>query len=78
MVLCKLKGGKMSGTKAGGIKAAKTVKEIHGDDFYKLIGRKGGLKRGIAKGFALMTPEKRAECGRIGGSISRRGKAKHD
>ena len=68
----------MSGTKAGGMKAAKTIKQQFGKEFYQNIGRKGGLKRGIAKGFALMTPEKRAECGRIGGMISRRGKAKHD
>lgn len=68
----------MSGTKAGGLKAAKTVKEQFGKDFYRNIGRKGGLRKGIPKGFSLMTPEKRAECGRIGGMISRRGKAKHE
>lgn len=65
----------MSGTKAGGTKAAKTNKLIHGDDFYSRIGRKGGKKTGIKKGFALMTPERRAMCGRIGGSRSKRGKA---
>ena len=32
----------MSGTKAGGMKAAKTNLERHGADFYKRIGQKGG------------------------------------
>jgi general stress protein YciG len=32
----------MSGTKAGGAKAAETNKRIHGSDFYREIGRKGG------------------------------------
>lgn len=32
----------MSGTLAGGRKAAKTNKMRHGDDFYKRIGSKGG------------------------------------
>lgn len=68
----------MRGTKAGGLKAAKTNKKLHGKDFYKKIGQKGGLKTGIAKGFALMTPERRKLCGAIGGHISRRGKVKHD
>lgn len=65
----------MSGTKAGGAKTAKTIKLIYGDDFYSRIGRKGGKKTGIKKGFALMTPERRAMCGHIGGSRSKRGKA---
>ena len=64
----------MSGTKVGGIKAAQTNKLIHGKDFYKIIGKKGG-QNGHTGGFASMDPERVKECGRKGGSISRRGKA---
>ena len=63
-------------TKAGGIKAAKTNYERHGKDFYKRIGSKGGKVCGICKGFAI-SREYAAECGRKGGRISRRGKAKN-
>lgn len=65
----------MSGTKAGGMKAAATNKLRHGDDFYARIGRRGG-QNGHTGGFCSMTPEQRAECGRKGGSISRRGPAR--
>ena len=65
----------MSGTKAGGIKAAKTNKERQGEDFFKRIGAIGG-RNGHTGGFASMTPERRSECGRKGGSKSKRGKAK--
>lgn len=41
----------MSGTKAGGIKAAKTNKERHGNDFYGKIGGEGG-RNGHTGGFA--------------------------
>ena len=34
----------MAGTKAGGLKAARTNKEKYGDDFYREMGRKGGQK----------------------------------
>lgn len=34
----------MSGTRAGGLKAAQTNKERKGDDFYKKIGGIGGKK----------------------------------
>lgn len=64
----------MSGTKAGGLKAAATNKAKRGDDFYKLIGRKGGLVCGV-KGFAL-NHELAVLAGRKGGKISKRGKAK--
>ena len=41
-----------------------------------MIGRKGGqTSRG--GGFAVMTPEERAEWGRVGGSRGKRGKATH-
>ena len=67
----------MSGTKAGGLKAAKTNKEKHGEDFYVKMGRLGGMAiTDKPKGFAAMTPERRAECGRIGGMRGKRGPAK--
>ena len=66
----------MSGTRVGGLKCAKTNKELHGEDFYVRIGKKGGSIKGIPKGFALMDKEKRQAAGRKGGAISRRGKSK--
>ena len=65
----------MTGTKIGGLKAAQTNKLIHGKDFYKIIGKMGG-QNGHTGGFASMNIERVKECGRKGGSISRRGKAK--
>lgn len=67
----------MSGTKAGGMKAAKTNLEKHGADFYKRIGHIGG-QNGHTGGFAAMDPERVRECGRKGGRISRRGPAKNN
>ena len=67
----------MSGTKVGGLKASVTNKEKHGEDFYQRIGRKGGKKCRIKKGFAL-NPQLASIAGRKGGKISKRGKAKHD
>lgn len=61
----------MPGTKAGGLKAAKTNKELHGDDFYRNIGRIGG-RNGHTGGFAS-NPELARRAGAIGGRISRRG-----
>ena len=63
----------MPGTIAGGRKASETNKKLYGDNFYKETGRLGGIKC-VHKGFAMMTPEKRAEAGRKGGTISRRSK----
>lgn len=73
----------MSGTKAGGKKAAATNKLRHGDDFYSRIGRDGG-KAGHTGGFnsdvvgkdGLTGRERARIAGRKGGSISRRGPAK--
>ena len=60
----------MSGTKAGGIKAAAKNKELYGEDFYKQIGKKGG-KNGHDGGFASV--KGLAEyAGRIGGRHSTR------
>lgn len=41
----------MSGTVSGGKKAAQKIKKLHGKNFYKEIGRKGG-KRSSSGGFA--------------------------
>ena len=61
----------MSGTVAGGKRAAQTNKERYGEDFYKVQGGKGGAKTGIPKGFSLSGKAK--EAGSRGGKISKRG-----
>lgn len=65
----------MSGSRAGGLKAAETNKQKYGREFYANIGRKGG-KACVPKGFARMGIEKIKNAGRKGGTISKRGKAK--
>lgn len=62
----------MSGTKAGGLKAARTNKARHGSDFYRVIGARGG-KLGTTGGFAANRELARI-AGRKGGTISRRRK----
>lgn len=64
----------MSGTKEGGLKAAKTNFLKHGKDFYSRIGRKGG-KNGHTGGFAA-NPALAKIAGKKGGSKSRRGSLK--
>lgn len=64
----------MSGTKAGGLKTAKTNYEKYGKDFYRNIGKKGG-KNGHTGGFAA-NPALAKIAGRKGGKVSKRGKAK--
>ena len=69
----------MAGTKIGGIHAARTNKTKYGEDFYSVIGAKGG-KRGKTGGFASerkgadgLTGRERARlAGFKGGKISRR------
>lgn len=61
----------MAGNKLGAAKAASTNKQKYGESFYEVIGAKGG-KAKVPKGFALMDPVKRSECGRKGGTISKR------
>lgn len=64
----------MSGSHAGGVKAAETNKKLHGANFYAEIGRKGG-RNGHTGGFAA-NPELAKIAGAKGGRISKRGKAK--
>lgn len=66
----------MSGTIAGGKKAAKTDMKLYGKDFYRNIGQKGG-QNGHTGGFAA-NPALAVIAGRKGGRISRRGPAKKD
>lgn len=63
----------ISGTKTGGSLAATTNKTRHGEDYYVRLGALGG-KAKVPKGFSHMSPEKRAEAGRRGGTVSKRGK----
>lgn len=60
----------MSGTKAGGKKAAQTNKALYGDDFYARNGAIGG-KNGNTGGF-YANRELAAIAGKKGGTISRR------
>ena len=64
----------MSGTRAGGLKAAEQNRKIHGSDFYARIGAMGG-KNGHTGGFAA-NPALARIAGAKGGRISRRGPAK--
>lgn len=64
----------MSGTRAGGLKTARTNKIKYGADFYVKIGRKGG-HNGHTGGFAS-NPALAREAGRKGGLISKSGLAK--
>lgn len=64
----------MAGTKAGAKKAAATIKTRYGEDFYAIIGRKGG-QNGTTGGFAF-DRELAKRAGAKGGRISRRGPAK--
>jgi hypothetical protein len=43
----------MSGTYKGAVQAAATNKERYGDDFYAIIGKKGGSVTNVTKGFAV-------------------------
>lgn len=63
----------MSGTKAGGMKAAATNRIKYGDDFYKNIGSLGG-RNGHTGGFAA-NPALARIAGAKGGRISRRSEA---
>lgn len=62
----------MAGTKAGGLKAAKTNTDKYGADFYVKIGAQGG-KKGTTGGF-YANRELARIAGAIGGKKSRRTK----
>lgn len=64
----------MSGTKEGGLRASATNKKIHGEDFYRRIGQKGGLA-GHTGGF-YARPELARIAGAKGGRKSKRGLSK--
>ena len=72
----------MSGSVIGGKKAAKRNKEKYGENFYEVIGSKGG-KKGKTGGFAsnivgkdgLTGRERAVKHGKKGGTISRRTKS---
>lgn len=65
----------MSGSRSGGLKAKQTIL-ARDKDFYKRIGRIGGMTETFApKGFAC-NPERARFAGAKGGRISKRGKAK--
>lgn len=59
----------MSGTVSGGLRASRTNKIKYGDNFYKQIGRLGGLAK-VPKGFSMMPKEKVSAAGRKGGKVS--------
>ena len=61
----------MSGTKAGGAKASKTTKQRHGENFFEVIGAKGG-SIGTTGGF-YANRELARTAGQKGGRISKRG-----
>ena len=63
----------MAGTKEGAKKAAATNKARHGEDFYAVIGRRGG-QNGTTGGF-YANRELARIAGQKGGRISRRSKA---
>lgn len=72
----------MAGNKSGGLKTRDTNYDKHGKDFYKNIGSLGGkvsykkdpITGKALKGFAL-NKERASLAGKLGGSISRRGKS---
>lgn len=66
----------MSGTKAGGLKAAATNKQRYGEDFYRIQGAKGG-RNGHTGGFAA-NPELARLAGAKGGRISKRRPARKE
>lgn len=72
----------MAGTPEGGKLTAETVKELYGEDYYRIIGSKGG-KRSRNGGFGsekvgddgLTGKERASIVGSTGGRLSKRGPA---
>lgn len=66
----------MSGTLAGGKKAAKANIERHGKNYYSELGKRGGkAKHTKPRGFAA-NPELAKRAGKLGGQLSKRGPSK--
>lgn len=63
----------MAGTRIGGLKTAQTNKTKYGEDYYQIIGAKGG-KNGHTGGF-YANRELASIAGAKGGRNSKRGKA---
>lgn len=61
----------MAQTKEGAAKATARIKELHGADYFKLIGAMGGKKTNPNKGFGSNRALAR-KAGAKGGRISRR------
>lgn len=61
----------MAGTTLGGKKARETNYKLHGKDFYRRIGKKGG-SLGVTGGF-YGDPERAKIAGKRGGHNSKRG-----
>ena len=61
----------MAQTKDGAVKAAATIKEKHGADYYARIGAIGG--RNGNTGGTYGRPDHAKKIGKIGGKISKRG-----
>lgn len=62
----------MAGTKAGGLHAAATNKQLYGDDFYRKIGSRGGRQKPCKpRGFAA-NPALARVAGAKGGRLSSR------
>lgn len=60
----------MAGTRIGGKKTERTIKQRHGRDFYQRMGRKGGIK---SRGGGFAADKERARtAGAIGGRVSSR------
>ena len=68
----------MSGNSEGGKKAAANNKKRYGADYYKLIGRKGGLSpKKTPSGFAA-DRERASWAGRKGGQLTWEGRRAND
>lgn len=63
----------MAGTKEGGLKGKQTLYKKYGEDYFKEMGRKGGMVSSPLKGFGS-NRQRAVDAGRKGGKISKRGK----
>lgn len=62
----------MAGTVEGGKSAAAKNKELYGEDYYKRIGKSGGLVNHPETRYFRVNKEAAREAGAKGGTISRR------